>query len=167
MNCQRRSLTQLGIWALDGVCHPPHPHPSSNKEPDVGAKRNVSPYLTVSCAQVPVGKFQERLPTGCIYLIQLFFPPSCVLMCWCVGSCVRWGLAVSHPQRGTDFAPCDVRGGPFLCAPSTSARVQNRFEFVDLSLDMSSKYTGEVQARTGISGWYQLVPRTHYISTRI
>ena len=36
------------------------------------------------------------------------------------------------------------------------ARVQSRFEFVELGRDMSSNCTGEVQAGTGISGRYQL-----------
>ena len=48
-----------------------------------------------------------------------------------------------------------------------SIHVQNSFEFVELGRDISSNCTGEVQAGTAISGWYQLVPRTHYISTRI
>ena len=30
---------------------------------------DVSPYLMVNCAKVPVRKFPERLPTGCHYLI--------------------------------------------------------------------------------------------------
>ena len=80
----------------------------------------------------------------------------CVLVC-------ASRFALSHHQRGTDFGHEGGFGGPYLCAPSNSARVQNRFEFVELGRDMSSNCAGEVQARTGISGWYQLVPRTHYI----
>ena len=52
--------------------------------------------------------------------------------------CVHRGLALSSHQRGTDFGRERGCGGPYLCAPSTSARVQNRFEFVELSRDMSS-----------------------------
>ena len=54
---------------------------------------------------------------------------------------VHRGLALSHHQRGTNFAPCDVCGGPYQCTPSTSARVQNRFEFVELGRDVSSNCT--------------------------
>ena len=43
---------------------------------------------------------------------------------------------------------------PILAALHTSARVQNRVEFVELARDMSSNCTGEVQARTGSSRWY-------------
>ena len=64
-----------------------------------------------------------------------------VLVYWCIGLCVHWGLALSHHQRGTDFAPCDVCGSPYLCPPSTSARVRNRFEFVELGRDTSSNCT--------------------------
>ena len=31
-NSKRSSLTQLGVWPLEGVCHAPHSHPSSNEE---------------------------------------------------------------------------------------------------------------------------------------
>ena len=50
-------------------------------------------------------------------------------------------------------------GGPYLAALHTSSRVQNCVEFVELARDMSSNCTGEVQARTGISGRYQLPAR--------
>ena len=80
----------------------------------------------------------------------------CVLVC-------ASRFALSHHQRGTDFGHEGGFGGPYLCAPSNSARVQNRFEFVELGRDMSSNCAGEVQARTGISGWYQLVTRTIYV----
>ena len=35
-NRQRRSLKQLGVWLLQGVCHALHSHPSSNDKPGVG-----------------------------------------------------------------------------------------------------------------------------------
>ena len=41
-------------------------------------------------------------------------------------TCVHRSLALSHHQRGTDFGREGGCGGPSLCAPSTSARVQNR-----------------------------------------
>ena len=43
---------------------------------------------------------------------------------------------------------------PILAALHTSARVQNRVEFVELARDMSSNCTGKIQARSGISRWY-------------
>ena len=54
-------------------------------------------------------------------------------------------------------------GGPYLCAPHTSARIQNRVEFVDLARDMPSNCTGEVQAGTGISRYHSFhaVVRAH------
>lgn len=35
----------------------------------------MSPYLTRQRAQVPVRKFQARLPTGCHYSMKIFLPP--------------------------------------------------------------------------------------------
>ena len=129
---------------------------------------------------MPVGKFLERLPTGCIYLIQLLFPPSCVLVCWCVGLCVHWGLAVSNHQRGTDFAPCDVSGGPYLRAPSRSARVRNRFAFVVLGVICPpiarGKFKPELEFQAGTSSFhartiydnigYVDLPEDHMYNTR-
>ena len=72
--------------------------------------------------------------------------------------CVHWGLSLAHHQRPTDFDRVHVCGGPLFWPPSTSACVQNRSEFVELGGDMCLiNCTGEVQAGTGISGWYQLV----------
>ena len=163
MNCQRRSLMQLGVWPLEGVSVtlliPTHLVMRSRIRSEATESLR---YLMVACVQVPVKKFPECLPTACHYLIQLFFPHLCmcvgVLACWCVGVlvCVYWGLPLAHDQGGTNFAPCDVCGGPLLCPPSTSARVQSRYGFVELGRDMSCNCTGEVQAGTGISGWYQL-----------
>ena len=59
-------------------------------------------------------------------------------MCTCIGVCVLWGLSLAHHQRWTDLAPYGVCGGPLLRSPSTSARVQNGFEFVGLGGDMCS-----------------------------
>ena len=55
-----------------------------------------------------------------------------------------------------DFGREGGCGGSYLAAPPTSARVQNRVEFVELARDMSSNCTGDVQAGTGISRWCQL-----------
>ena len=54
----------------------------------------------------------------------------------------------------------DVCRGPLFGPPFNSARVQSRFEFVELGGDMCFNCQGVVQAGTGSSGWYQLVPRT-------
>ena len=79
-NRQRSSLTQLGVWPLEGVCHAPHSQPSSNEEENSERSGEVSPYLMVACVQVPVRTFPERLPTACLYLIRLLFIPLCVLV---------------------------------------------------------------------------------------
>ena len=122
----------------------------------------------VACVQVPVRKFPERLPTACLYLIYLLFIPLCVhwglslahhrkRYSFFVPLCVHWGLSLAHHRNTIDFDPGDVCGGPLFCNPSTFARVQNRFGFVDLGGDMCFSCTGEVQGGTEISGWYQLV----------
>ena len=95
-------------------------------------------------------KFPERLPTAWAYLIKSFFRPWCVLVYLCVHR--RW--SIERNRKGMDFGRERGCGGPYLAAPPTSARVQNNVEFVELARDMSSNWTGEVQARTGISRWY-------------
>ena len=72
----------------------------------------VSPYLTVSCEQVPVRKFQERLPAGCCYLIKLLFPP--LLVCWFVGLLVYRRWSIERHRKSMDFAPCDGCGAPLF-----------------------------------------------------
>ena len=66
-----------------------------------------------------------------------------------------------------DFGREGGCGGPLFALLFTSARVQNRVYFVELARDMSSNFTGEVEVGTAVPGWYQLVPSTHYISSRI
>ena len=78
--------------------------------------------------------------------------------------CVHWRLSLERHQSTIDFDPGGVCGGPLFAPPFTSARVQSRFEFVELG-NMYSNYQGEVPAVTGITGWCQLVPRTIYEST--
>ena len=55
--------------------------------------------------------------------------------------------------------------GPVVCPPLTFARLQSRFDFVELGGDMYSNYQGEVAAVTGMTGWYHLIPRTMHGST--
>ena len=59
-----------------------------NEEHNSERSDEVSPYLMVACAQVPVRKFKERLPTACIYLIKLFLLPLCI--------CLRIEVSPSH-----------------------------------------------------------------------
>ena len=87
-------------------------------------------YLTVSCGQVSVRKFQERLPTGWAYLIWLFFP--LLLVCACVHR--RW--SIERHRKSVDFGRERGCGGPYLAAPPTSTGVQNRFEFVEFGRDI-------------------------------
>ena len=81
-------------------------------------------------------------------------------------------MSLERHQRATDFDPGGVCGSPIFALPFTSARVQSRFEFVELDGGKSSNFQGEVLARTGIMpGWYQagmmLARTTHYICTSI
>ena len=73
----------------------------------------------------------------------------------CIGVCIgvwvhrRW--SIERHRKSMDFGREGGCGGPYLCAPSTSARVQRRFEFLELARDISSNCTGV----TGITGWYR------------
>ena len=87
----------------------------------------------------------------------LYFP--CVWL-YC---CVHWALSLQRHRKSMDFGPEDVCGDLLFCPPFTSARVQSRFEFVELGGDMCCNCQGEVPAGTGITGWYQLVPGTIYL----
>ena len=73
-------------------------------------------------------------------------------------------LSLERHQRATDL-DLGVCGGPLFAPPFTSARVQIRFEFVELGRDVFSNYQGEVPAGTGITGWYNLVPHPIYERT--
>ena len=73
-----------------------------NEEQTSERSDDVSPYLMVSCGQVPVRKFPERLPTRCLYLIKLVFPPWCV--CWCVLVCAST-LVHRTPPKEHGFRP--------------------------------------------------------------
>ena len=73
-------------------------------------------YLMVAFMQVHARKFRERLPRACAYLVKLVLLPLCVSIDLC---------PCTSPSVG-------VCGGPLFAPPSTSARVQSRFEFVKL-----------------------------------
>ena len=49
-------------------------------------------------------------------------------------------LSLARHQSTTDFDPDSACGGPLFTPPSTSARVQSRFEFVELGGGMCSKF---------------------------
>ena len=150
MNWQRSNLTQLVVWPLDGVCRAPHSHPSGIEEKTPERSDDVSSYLTASCEQLHVRKFPERLPTAIAYYSSL------------VGVYVHRHWSIERHRKSMDFGREGCCGGPYIAAPPTTSRVQNRVEFVELACDISSSWTGELQARTGISRWYHslLVPRT-------
>ena len=81
---KNRQRTQLGVWPLQGVCHAPHSHTSSNEEQTSERSDDVSRNLMVASVQVPVRKIQERLPTAWGYRINCYFFPYvsvCVLVC--------------------------------------------------------------------------------------
>ena len=101
---------------------------------------------------------REKIPRTFAHSVGLFNKIVLSPHVWpCVRVFVHWGLSLEHHQRGTDYALRDVCRGPLLCPPSTYARVQNHFEFVEFGGDMCSNFTGEVQAGTGSSIWYQLI----------
>ena len=48
------------------------------------------------------------------------------------------GWTIERNRKSMDFGRERGCGGPYLAAPPTSARVQNRVEFVELARDMFS-----------------------------
>ena len=81
--------------------------------------------------QVPARKSENSCPQrGLIYKIIL---TSLV--------CVQWHLYLERHQSATDFDPEGVCGRPIFAPPLTSARLESRFEFVELGSDMNFAYT--------------------------
>ena len=115
----------------------------------------ISPYVTVGCEQDHVRNFQERFTTWCGYLILLFLLPLSVYLS-ARRVCVHRRWSIAHHRTSMDFGPEGGCGRPYFAAPPTSARVQNRVEFVELARDMSCNCAGDFHATTGISGWYQV-----------
>ena len=64
---------------------------------------------------------------------------------------MHWDLFLERHHSATNFNHDDVCGSPLFAPPSTSARVQSRFEFVDLVVVCALTTTGV----TGITVWYQ------------
>ena len=83
-NSERSSLTQLGVWPLEGVCHVPHSHPSSNEEQTSERSDDVSPLSNGRlCASA-----REKNPRTCAHSVGLFDKIVLYsLVCWCVGVC--------------------------------------------------------------------------------
>ena len=113
---------------------------------------DVSPYIMVSCAAGAREKrprtFAHRVPLfNEVVLTSLVCWFVCCFVSWFVGGGIgvwlhrRW--SIERHRKSMDFSGEGGCGGPYLCAPSTSARVQSRFEFVELTRDMSSNCTGE------------------------
>ena len=78
---------------------------------------------------------------------------------------VHWGLSLERHQSATDIDPEVVRVGPLFSPPSTSARVQSRFEFVEIGGDICSNYHTRHWDYRLVPGWNQLESRTIYEST--
>ena len=115
---------------------------------------NVSVILTARCVHVPVRKLQPTFADS-VGLFNVIVVSSLV---W-LGVGVYWfvcasTLSIERRRKSMNFGRESGCGGPYLAAPPTSARVQSRFEFV------RGICTGELQARTAISGWYQVPART-------
>ena len=111
--------------------------------------------LTIVCVQVPVRKFQERLPTAWAYLINLFLPPLSV--CLCIEICPL------HTTQRPWICSKDVCGAPYLHLHLTLLAPEAGSSSWSLVVMCALILQGEGQAGTGISGWYHLVPRTIYV----
>ena len=83
-------------------------------------------------------KFQERLPTTWAYSVKLLLRPWCVWVRMFVYLCVHLRSSIEHHRKSMDFSRERGYGTPYLAAPPTAARVQNRVEFVELARGMSS-----------------------------
>ena len=74
------------------------------------------------------------------------------------------------PPKHHRFRPRAVCGGLLFVPPSTSARVQSRFDFVEIG-DMYSNYQGEfpygLELQAGTTWCHELYTRAQYICTII
>ena len=75
---------------------------------------------------------------------KLLFLPLCIRVC--IGVCNL--NFVEHHQRAPNFDPGGICAGPLPAPPSTFARVQSSFEFVEIGGDVCSSCHGEVPAGT-------------------
>ena len=97
-------------------------------------------------------KFEERLPTACLlFVLPLPVGPSVRR------ECVHRRWSIERHRKSMDFDHEGGCGGPYFAAPPTSARVQNRVEFVELARDMSSSLIARRKFKPElISRWYKL-----------
>ena len=122
---------------------------------------DISPYLMVACVQVAVRKFPERLPTAWAYLIKLFFLSLCIRVCWCVYA-LRFIPNATNAQLISTLAASVEASYLHLHSPLLASKaVLSSWSLV--VINMCSTCQGEVPAETGITGWYQLVPRPIYV----
>ena len=90
----------------------------------------------------------EKIPRTFAHRVELFIKIiHFSLVCLFVHS----RLSLERHQSAFDFDPEGVCGGPLFSPPFTSARVQSRFDFMELGGDMYSNYQGEVPAVTAIT----------------
>ena len=103
-----------------------------------------------ACEKIP-RTFPDRVAT--IYKI-LFLPLSIPYVSVCV-------------RRANNFDSGGICGGPLFAPPSTSARVYDSFEFVELGGDIPSNYHDEAPAGNWnckpLPRCYQPVPRTTFL----
>ena len=90
-----------------------------------------------------------------------YFP--CLLVCWLHR---RW--SIERRRHIMDFGHASGCVGPYLYAPSTSARVQSRFDFVKLARDMSSNFTRGIWDYLQVgsvvpAAWYQRFEKLWYL----
>ena len=79
----------------------------------------------------------------------------------------RW--SIGRHLKSMDFGREGDFVGPYLAAPPTSARVQNRVEFVELARDMSSNCMGklkpELEFHAGTTArWYHALQGMYMFS---
>ena len=100
---------------------------------------------------------REKIPRTLAHRVPLFKKNVLTsLVCWFVGLLAYRRWSIGRHLKSMDFGREGDFVGPYLAAPPTSARVQNRVEFVVLTRDLSSNLTREVQAGIAISRQYQL-----------
>ena len=94
-------------------------------------------YLTVRCTHVPEEYSKNVCRQRGLIHFNCSFAPD-VFVYWCIGLCVHRRWSIERHRKNMDFGREGGCGGPYLAAPPTSARVQNRVEFVELARDRSS-----------------------------
>ena len=131
-NHQRSRLTHLGISPLQGVCQAPHPHRLQSLGVDVGPNRqSLSVFYGRLYADRCLWRNSQDIRP------QRAFTLNCIVISF-VYWCVHCFLSLGRNRKTIDFGPEGVCGGPLFAPPFASARVQSRFDFVELGGDMCS-----------------------------